>query len=281
MIDYHQALALDIPAVEHSYTAKDTMLYALGLGFGSDPVDPRQLRYVYEKGLEAFPTMAVVLGFISMRDIPLGIDYARMVHAEQSLQLHRPLPVAGSVLARTRVAEIVDRGDKGALIYLEREVTDKLSGDRLATAGMSVLCRADGGFGGPTSSARVLDAVPDRVADHVHEIPTVPQQALIYRLSGDVNPLHVDPEAATKAGFERPILHGLATFGLVARAIAAVALDGNAGRLRSLTGRFTSPVYPGETLRVELWRGDSGWAVRAIALGRDKPVFTHGHATAG
>lgn len=280
-IDYHRALALDIPSVEHHYTERDTMLYALGLGLGEDPMDVGALRYVYEKELKAFPTMPVALAFISLRAIPLGIDYTKMVHGGQSLTLHAPWPVAGTIVGKTRVTEIVDRGPgKGALIYLEREMCEKASGTLLATAGMSAFCRADGGFGGPVSEGPKPHPTPERPADLSVDVTTLPQQALIYRLSGDLNPLHADPEVARKAGFERPILHGLATYGVVARAIVAGVLGHDGDRLRSLTGRFSAPVFPGETLRVELWcEGEERVSVRATALQRGTVVFTNGQAT--
>ncbi len=276
-IDYAKALALDIPDVEYTYTEKDTMLYALGIGFGDDPTDAAQLAYVYEKDLKAFPTMAVIQGFVSFRDMDLGIDYARIVHAGQELILHSTLPVAGTVIGRTRVAEIVDRGEKGALIYLDREISDA-AGKLLATVRMSVLCRADGGFGGPVIAVPPVRKIPERAADTVYDIKTLPQQALIYRLSGDVNALHADPGTARKAGFDRPILHGLATFGIIGRAVVAAGLSANADRLRSLGGRFSAPVFPGEAIRVELWHEARDISIRATALGRDQVVFNNGFA---
>lgn len=277
-IDYAKALALDIPDVEYTYTAKDTALYALGIGFGSDPIDASQLTYVYEKNQKAFPTMAVIQGFVSFRDIDLGIDYAQIVHAGQELVLHSTLPVSGTVIGKTRVAEIVDRGEKGAMVYLDRDVRDS-SGKLLASVRMSVLCRADGGFGGPATTIPLARQIPDRPPSVVSDIGTLPQQALIYRLSGDVNPLHADIEAAHKAGFERPILHGLATFGVIGRAVVAARLDGDADRLLSLGGRFSAPVFPGETIRVELWDEEGEVSIRASVQERGKVVFNNGYAS--
>lgn len=279
-IDYQRVLALDIPAVEHSYTQRDAMLYALGLGLGSDPLDSAQLRYVYEQNLQVFPTMPVVLALVSMRAIDLGIDCTKLVHGEQELVLHAPLRTAGTIIGKTRVTEIVDRGaGKGALIYLAREVKDKANGTLLATSTMSVFCRADGGFGGPVTGAPAPYKLPDREPDAVHDISTLPQQALIYRLSGDFNPLHAEPAVARAAGFERPILHGLATFGIVARALVAGPLAGNGARLASLAGRFTAPVLPGETIRVEIWNEGDIYGLRAKSLARDAVVFDYGRAT--
>jgi acyl dehydratase len=279
-IDYHKALALDIPAVEQTFTERDTMLYALGLGLGSDPMEEAELRYVYEKGLRTFPTMPVVQAFVSLRAIDLGIDYTKMVHGEQSLRLHAPLPVAGTLVGKTRVTQIVDRGvGKGALVYLDRELRDKATGTLLATAGMSAFCRADGGFGGPVTEGPAPHTLPDRAADLRVDIPTLPQAALIYRLSGDLNPLHSDPEVARRAGFDRPILHGLATFGIVARAVVSALLEHDGSRLESLTGRFSAPVFPGETIRVELWRDGEAVGARASSVQRGTVVFNNGRAT--
>jgi len=279
-IDYHKALALDIPAVEQTFTERDTMLYALGLGLGSDPLDEADLRYVYEKGLRVFPTMPVAQAFVSLRAIDLGIDYTKMVHGEQSLRLHAPLPVAGTLVGKTRVTEIVDRGaGKGALVYLERELRERSTGALLATAGMSAFCRADGGFGGPVTEGPAPHKLPERTADAQVDIPTVPQAALIYRLSGDLNPLHADPGVARKAGFDRPILHGLATFGIVARAVVSDVLGHDGSRLESFAGRFSAPVFPGETIRVELWRDGEAVSARASSVQRGTVVFNNGRAT--
>lgn len=274
-LDYESALRLDIPAVVHKYSAKDTMLYALGIGFGAAPLDEAQLQYVYEKGLRAFPAMAVTLGFLSVRDIPIAVDYTRMVHAEQALELFAELPVAGEILGQTRVASLIDRGPKGALIRFERDITDATDGRLLARSSMTVLCRADGGFGGPVTEAAPPRAYPEREADVRHTVATLPQQALLYRLSGDMNPLHADPATARKAGFERPILHGLATFGLVARAVAAVRPGKS---LQFLSGRFLAPVYPGESLSVELWEEEDGLTLRASVAERGTVVFGNGTA---
>lgn len=274
-IDYESALRLDIPAVVHKYSARDTMLYALGIGFGVDPLDEVQLQYVYEKNLRAFPAMAVTLGFLSVRDIPISIDYTRMVHAEQALELFAELPVAGEVLGKTRVASLIDRGPKGALIRFERDITDAADGRLLARSSMTVLCRADGGFGGPVTDAAPPRAYPERAADLCYTVATLPQQALLYRLSGDMNPLHADPVTARKAGFQRPILHGLATFGLVARAVAVVRPGTS---LQFISGRFLAPVYPGESLTVELWDEKDGLTLRASVAERGTVVFGNGTA---
>ena len=277
-IDYDRLMALRFPDTEHSYTRRDTILYGLGLGFGGDPLSDKELRYVYERDLVAFPTMAVVLGQPSLRNLDLGITYEQVVHGEQGVQLHAPLPVEGPVVAQLRIGAVVDRGTKGALIRLDRTVFDKQGGTLLAEAAQTVICRADGGFGGPVTSAPAPHAVPVREPDTAVRVATLPQQALIYRLSGDLNPLHAEPKAAAAAGFQRPILHGLATFGIVGRGVVQGMLEGEGALLHTLEGRFSAPVFPGETIEVQLWREQGGASVRARAVERDKLVFSNGRA---
>lgn len=279
-LNYDAALALPPVDVEQVYTLRDTILYALGIGLGRDPTDAAELAFLYENKLRALPTMPVAMAFRSLREMNLGIDYARLVHGEQRLTVHRPMPVEGRVIGRTRVVDVIDRGaDKGALVLLDREMVDAASGDLLATVGMTAFCRGDGGFGGPHRPTPPVHLPPDRPADHVLELPTSPRAALIYRLSGDLNPLHVDPDTARAAGFDRPILHGLATFGIVGWAVVKSLCGGDPGSLRSLAGRFSAPVLPGDTLRIELWRDGDIVSARATASERGKLVFNNGRAT--
>jgi hypothetical protein len=208
-IDYATLKSWPIPDVEHRYAARDTMLYALGLGCGSDPTDRNELQFVFEDGLKALPTMAVVLGAPGfwMRNEKTGVDWRKILHGEQGLILHRPLPVAGTVIGRTRIKDIVDKGrERGALMFTERGILDKESGAAIATLTSTTVMRGDGGFGGPSGPTPAPHPLPERAPD----IPTLPQAALIYRLSGDMNPLHADPKVAAAAGFSRPILHGCA-----------------------------------------------------------------------
>ena len=245
--------------IRHTYTEKDTMLYALGIGLGEDPLDAGQLRYVYEKDLRAFPTMSVVLGYPGfwMRDPRAGIDWVRLVHGEQRLALHAPLPAQGTVIGRSRITHVIDKGaDKGALVIAERTLHDE-AGTHLATLAQTTFCRGDGGFGLGDAPPAALPAAPARAPDRQLQLRVSPRAALIYRLSADMNPLHADPEIARKAGFERPILHGLCTYGMAARAIVQAWADGDAGRLVQLDVRFSSPVYPGETLAFDMWREDN------------------------
>lgn len=292
MIDYQRTKAWRSGEVRQRYTAKDTILYALGLGLGSDPLDAAQLRYVYEKDLLALPTMAAVLASpgVWMRDrTELGIDFLKLVHGEQGVVLHAPLPAAGTVIGESRVTRIVDKGEgKGAVMHVEKTLRDEADGRLLATAEQVLFLRGDGGFSGGTGGtggtggdepAPALPAPPPSAPDLVLELPTRPEAALIYRLSGDINPLHVDPAVAAKAGFARPILHGLATWGNAGRGIVQCFCDNDPARLRSIHARLTSPVYPGETLILECWRiASDEVAFRARLKEREAVVLNNGRA---
>ena len=256
-INYDRLINLRIPDVEQTYTARDTILYALGVGVSVDPVDSDQLKFTYEKDLTALPSMAVVLGNPGswLRTLDTGVDYLRVVHGEQGLVLHRPLPAEGTVVGLSRVIDVIDKGEgKGALILWERELRDKATGEPLANITQTTFCRGDGGFGGPERPTPRPHRVPDRAPDAVCQLQTNANSALIYRLSGDYNPLHSDPEVAARAGFPKPILHGLATYGVSGHAILRSMCGYDAAKLSSLSGRFTAPVYPGETFEVRMWR---------------------------
>ena len=284
-IDVARLKAWPFADVETTYTARDTMLYGLCVGAGRDPVDPVGLRFAYEPVLRALPTMAVVLGYPGswMNDPASGIDYGKVVHGENALAIHRPLPPAGTVVGRTRVTRIVDKGaGKGAVVTAERIITDKASGTRLATIEHVTFCRADGGFSASGAPADppvpALPRVPQRPPDASDDLPTRGDLALLYRLLADRNPLHADPAVARAAGFARPILHGLASYGIAGLAIVRHACDGDADRLRTLRVRFTAPVYPGETLRTEIWHEPGRVAFRMRAIERDAIVLDNGDA---
>ena len=280
-IDRDKLLAWPFEEVEHRYAERDTILYALGIGLGAEPADPRQLRFVYEPGLQALPSMGVILAYPGfwLQDPRAGADWRRLVHGEQGIEILKPLPPAGTVMGKTRVLDVIDKGkDKGALVFTEREVRDKATGELLCRLQSTTVLRGDGGFGGPPGPLPVPHVIPDRPPDLACALPTLPQAALIYRLSGDRNPLHADPAVAEKAGFPRPILHGLCTFGVACHALLREVCGYRPERLRSLQGRFTAPVFPGETIVTEIWRDGRIASFRASVRERAKVVLDHGRA---
>ncbi len=280
-IDRDKLLNWPFEAIEHRYTERDTMLYALGIGLGADPLDAGQLQFVFEENLRALPTMGVVLGHPGfwLQDPRTGADWRRLLHGEQSITLLKPLPAAGTVIGRTRVTEVIDKGEgKGALVFAEREVFEKESGDLLCRLAMTTFLRGDGGFGGPPGPVPAPHPIPDRPADMTCRLPTLPQAALIYRLSGDRNPLHADPKLAEKAGFARPILHGLCTFGIAGHALLRSLCGYRVERFLGMQGRFTAPVFPGETIVTEIWRDGAEISFRASVEERGKVVLDHGRA---
>lgn len=283
-IDYEKLKALEIPDGRQSYNFKDTILYNLSLGYGSDPLDGAELPFVYEKELRALPTMAGVLahpGFWA-RDLDTGIDWVRLVHSEMGLIMHKPLPSEATVISKSRVVEIADKGEgKGAIVQHERKFFDEASGELLCTNIQSIFCRGDGGFGGPVKSLPSPHPIPDRQPDQVYEQATRPDSALLYRLNGDWNPLHADPEIASRAGFDRPILHGLATYGIACKAILATCADNSPARIASISCRFTRPVFPGETLRTEMWIDGEVVSYRVRVVERDVIAIDHGRVELG
>jgi len=282
MLDYATVMSWEFEDVVQSYRATDTILYALGLGYGSDPTDPETLRYVYEDGLVAAPTMPVVLGNPGpwMRDPRTGIDWVKSLHGEQGLIIHAPLPVEATVIGRNRVTDVIDKGSgKGALLMMARDIVDAASGRLLATRTSTSFLRGDGGCGAPPKEQPKPPAIPERAPDIVHRLPTRPEAALVYRLSGDFNPVHADPKVAARAGFPRPILHGLCTYGMIGRALVATVCERDPARLRELHGRFSAVVYPGETIAVEIWHQPDGEVrLRAKAAERDAVIFNNGRA---
>jgi acyl dehydratase len=273
---------LPFQPIRQSYGWRDSVIYALGLGIGLDPLVGRQLRFVTETDLQAVPAMASVLGYPGfwLRDMDTGLDWARIVHGEQYVRLHRPLSPGGEIVAMTRVTDVVDKGaDKGALIYAERTIRDAADDTPIATIMQVYFCRGDGGFEGGSAQPPVKPhAMPERAPDLHTDRATSPQAALIYRLSGDINPLHADPAIARKAGFERPILHGLATYGVACYGLVEALCDGEAHRVRALDCRFSAPVFPGDTIRIDIWKEGPGKATfRAGVNGRGTTVLNNGY----
>jgi acyl dehydratase len=283
-IDYDKLINRPFREVVQTYTARDTILYALGVGVSMDPMDEGQLKFTYEDGLAALPTMAVVLatpGFW-VKEPDTGIDWVKVLHGEQGIRIHKPLPAEATVAATTKVVDIIDKGaDKGALLLQERTVVDTATGDKLATLTSTTFARGDGGFGGSSEGGKPVHQLPDREPDMTCDLPTLPQAALIYRLSGDYNPLHADPKVAKAAGFKAPILHGLCTLGVAGHAILRSCCDYDPARFKSLDLRFSSPVYPGETIRTEMWKDGNVVSFRSRVIERDVVVLNNGRVEVG
>lgn len=275
----------DFGRIVHAYTQRDTMLYALGIGMGADPLDEGELRFVFEKELQAVPTMATVLGSPGFwwRDSRTGADWVKLVHGEQDVRLLRPLPSAATLVAINRVVSITDKGEgKGAIAVIERELVEQDSGAVIARGRNVTFLRGDGGYskdgrGRSDAGPEPLPGVPDRPADIEVSLPTLERQALIYRLSGDYNVLHADPAVAKAAGFSRPILHGLCTYGMAAHALLKAVCKYDAARIVRVATRFTMPVMPGETIRFQFWDAGNGvFNLRARIDARDATVLNNG-----
>ena len=277
-LNYERIMAYrpaDIPA---AYGPRDCIIYALGIGLGMDPMDQGQLRFVYEKALTAFPSMAVVLGWHGpLRDPAFGLDHRMMVAAALKVVLHEPLAAEAKLTARPRVREVIDKGaGSAAIIEMTRDLTTP-DGRVVATVDNSTLARKHGGFGGKVTEIAPPHQVPATPPHRIIELPTPPNLALLYRLTGDMNPLHADPEHARAVGFERPILHGAATYGIAAHAVVR-HIDYRAEDLASIEARFVRPVFPGDTLRTEIWQDGSRISFQCGVAGREGYVLTNGLA---
>ncbi len=273
---------------EFSYDDKDVMLYALGVGLGADPMNETELAFVYEKGLKVVPTAATVLASRSggrnvgeAPPMPAGhrpsqINFLMMVHGEQKVELHKPLPASGTFVASGGTVGAYDKGkDKGALVVNETVWTDA-AGEKVATLTSSLFARGDGGFGGPSEGAPEPHPVPTRAPDLSLDFATRPDQALLYRLNGDRNPLHSDPDFARRAGFPRPILHGLCTYGITCRAVLAGITDYDPDAILSHQARFSAPVFPGDVITVDLWRDGKVVSFEARVQARGATVIKNG-----
>ncbi len=282
-IDAAKALAAPPRTGEISWNSKDVQLYHLGIGAGSPATDPDELRYTLESRLHVLPSFATVAGAgkpgvtggLSMPGIE--VDLARVLHGGQTIALHRPIPVEGQAVATTRIAAVYDKG-KAAILVMRTEVADDEG--PLWTNDAQIFIRGEGGWGGdrgpsalPHSRLRSSGGTPTEPPSgepgRTVERPTREDQALLYRLSGDWNPLHADPEFAKVAGFERPILHGLCTYGITLKAVVDTLLGGDVTRVRSYATRFAGVVYPGETLRIRMWHTPESTRVAVSAVERD------------
>jgi acyl dehydratase len=269
-IDVAQALGAPPATSELRWDHKDVQLYHLGIGAGTAATDPAELRYTYENGLQVLPSFATVAGgrmalLDSLSAPGIEVDLLAVLHGAQRVEVHRPIPVGGTATQTSRVAAVHDKG-KAAVIVLRTEVADGTG--PLWTSDSRLFVRGEGGFGGERGPSDRLPP-PEGAPDRTVERPTRPDQALLYRLSGDWNPLHADPAFAALAGFDRPILHGLCSYGIVLKAVVDEVLGGDVTRVRSYATRFTGVVFPGETLRVRMWTGAGRTQVTATAVERD------------
>jgi acyl dehydratase len=265
-IDVAVAVGAELPEIKFAWSQSDVLLYHLALG-------ATELRYVYEQGLRVLPTFGVVAPRFHETAAPVvsfpgvDIDLARVLHGTQEITVHGPLPSEGEAVLRTRIADVWDKG-KAAVIVQESTAVAP-DGTALYTTRSSIFARGEGGFGGDRGPSGKVE-VPSREPDFVIETPTLPQQAYLYRLCGDRNPLHADPEFARLAGFDQPILHGLCTYGVVCKAVVDAVLDGPE-QVRSFGAKFAGVVYPGETLTTRVWR-DGPRLVLTTSAG-DRPVL--------
>lgn len=275
-------LARRIAPKQFHYTERDTMLYALGVGLGRDPLDEKELAFVYEKGLKVLPTQAAVIAW-NYSFIPgSGLDEIMVLHGEQEIVLHRPLPTSASTVVQLLVTDVYDKGPgRGAIVKTETEVREEISGLLLCTTRSTSICRGDGGFGGHPGAKTQPHPIPARKPDFNCDLPTRADQPLLYRLSGDTNALHADPAMAKEAGFDRPILHGLCTFGISGHAILKTICDYDSNAIQGLKVRFTAPTFPGDTIRTEMWRDGSIVSFRCLAVERGVLVINNGRAVLG
>lgn len=276
-LDYDELKARSSSGVPVAWHDRDVMLYALAVGMGRDPLDAQELAFVYEgAGLQVLPSFACVLAATELLQ-DCGWDYSRVLHGAERLQLHRPLTERGQILTAARVSRVRDLGH-GRGAHLDVEITGARAADQLPlfTVERTIVARGDGGFGGPTERGPAPHALPDRKPDLVCALQTRRDQALLYRLCGDRNPLHADPALARQLDQPAPILHGLCTWGIACRAILRTICEYDATLIRALDGRFAAPVIPGETLITEMWQDANIVSFRVRAAERDLIVLTHG-----
>ncbi|MES2481261.1 MAG: MaoC/PaaZ C-terminal domain-containing protein [Pseudomonadota bacterium] len=272
-----------IPSIEATLTARDAMLYALGVGIGDRPEHPNDLQYLYERAepFKVMPSLVNVIchpgGWIMAPE--LDVKWVKLLHGEQSFEMFKPLQPETRYVATNQVLGVMDKGaDKGAMVFLRKQLREVASGDLVSNIDSTYVLRGDGGCGSTMKEAPVPHVLPERAPDQSVSLDTLARSALIYRLSGDYNPIHADPGMARKAGFERPILHGLCSLGVATRAVMRAYCDDDALRLKSLSLRFSSPVYPGETLVTDLWRDGEVVSFRTRVAERNVVVLNNGRA---
>lgn len=281
-IDIERVIGTEFGQTKVEWGADQVILYHLGIGAGNPPTSPNELAYTYEgDNLRVIPTFATIPPFTSMLGIGrlpgVDVNLAMLLHGEHEVELHRRLPVNAAAENASRVVAIYDKG-KGALMEIETITSDKDGPIFTNRAGLFI--RGEGGFNGDPGPSAVstnfMGLGPDAEPDLTVESSTLPQQALLYRLTGDRNPLHADPAFAALGGFERPILHGLCSFGIIMKAVVDGALDSDPAGITRYRGRFTGVVYPGETIVTSIWKTPEGFAVEAITKDRETPVLSNG-----
>lgn len=276
-LDCEKVLNFPAKETDTTYTERDTILYALGICFGFEPMDERQLRFIYERDLVAFPTIAMAIGHPGQWLNNAGVDPSRTVHAQKRMEVLAPMPVAGTVHSRSIVTGVDDKGPgRGALIHTQRDIWDKKTGQHLSRQVNTIMARGQGGFDGPRTPARTPHKIPDREPDLVCDLPIMPQQALIYRLSGDPHPLHVDPAFARRSGFTHTVLHGLATMAISTHAVVRSCCEYDPSGVQAVECRFTRPVFPGDLIRTEIWCDGPCISFRGRVVARDEIVVDHG-----
>lgn len=278
-LNYERILAHRAGPLDASTDERTCILYALGIGIGMDPTDRDEIKFVHERELVAFPTLATVLGWPGrLTDPAFGVDARMVVAASLKVILNRPLRTREALTSDPRFVEVVDRGPgKHAILQAARDLVTP-DGTVVARIESTSIARGHGGFGGRVTETPDPPPTPERAPDAVCDLPTPPNLALIFRLMGDENPLHVDPESAKRSGFPRPILHGSATFGIAAHAVLRTAAGYDPARLTAIEARFSRPVFPGETIRTELWVDGSDVSFRCRVAARDEVVLTNGLA---
>lgn len=284
-IDYEQLVSMKNLGQRFSYGDREVMLYAYAIGMGADPLDEKELAFVNEattttRPLMVVPTFASVAAW-GARPGEMNLNRVTVVDGERDITFHRPLAIAANITADSSVLAVFDKGKgKGAVIQ-QQTVLKSTSGEPLATVVASVFARGDGGFGGPSKGQPEPHQVPTRAPDLTLDISTRPDQALIYRLCGDRNPLHSDPEFAKRAEFPRPILHGMCTYGITCRGILQTYADYDPTAFKRHVARFSSPVYPGETVTLELWKDGKVISFEAKVKARGATVVKNGMTLLG
>jgi len=277
-LDYDDLMSRRNDGWTSSYTDNDLLLYNLSVGMGRDPLDEQELRYIFEvPELRGVPSAGIVIGSGggSLYD-NAGINWTGVVHGEQRLTMHRPLPPAADLTGSSWISEVVDKGaEKGALIAVTTE-TRLAGGEPLYTTESVIFARRNGGFGGPRDQAKAPHRLPEREPDLVHTTETRLDQAALYRLTGDRTHLHIDPGFASRAGFPRPILHGLCSYGIACRALLASVCDYDPAKIRQFDVRFSAPVFPGETIHTDIWVDGATVSFRCRVAERDLVVLTNG-----